>query len=57
MIKRILSADSHITETPDTYKPRMAAAFRDQAPYLTHDPERGDLFVIPGMKARSVRWD
>jgi predicted TIM-barrel fold metal-dependent hydrolase len=54
MIKRILSADSHITETPDTYKPRMAAAFRDQAPYLTHDPERGDLFVIPGMKARSV---
>jgi predicted TIM-barrel fold metal-dependent hydrolase len=51
---RIISADSHVTETPDVYKPRMAAKFRDQAPYVTHDADKGDLFVIPGMKATAV---
>ena len=54
MPARIISADSHVTETPDVYGPRMAASFRDQAPYVTHDPEKGDLFVIPGMRATSV---
>jgi len=54
MPSKIISADSHVTETPDTYGPRMSAEFRDQAPYVTHDPERGDLFVIPGMKATAV---
>jgi hypothetical protein len=32
----------------------MAASFRDKAPYVMHDPEKCDLFVIPGMKATSV---
>ena len=45
----IFSADSHITEPPDTYTDRIAAAFRDRAPYLQHDDKAGDLFVIPGM--------
>jgi predicted TIM-barrel fold metal-dependent hydrolase len=54
MPARIISADSHVTETPDVYGPRMAGSFRDQAPYVTHDPEKGDLFVIPGMRATSV---
>jgi len=54
MPNKIISADSHATETPDTYRPRMSAKFRDQAPYVTHDPDRGDLFVIPGMKATAV---
>jgi uncharacterized protein len=45
----IFSADSHITEPPDTYTNRIAAEFRDRAPYMHHDDEAGDLFVIPGM--------
>ena len=47
-------AMAHVTETPDTYKPRLAAKYRDQAPFVTYDPDRGDLFVIPGMKATAV---
>jgi len=49
-----ISADSHVTETAETYGPHMVAKFRDQAPYVRSDPERGDLFIIPGMKANSV---
>jgi len=45
----IFSADSHITEPPDTYTDRIAAPFRDRAPYMQHDDKAGDLFVIPGM--------
>src|SRR5206468_10032826 len=45
----IFSADSHITEPPDTYTDRIAAEFRDRAPYMQHDDKAGDLFVIPGM--------
>jgi uncharacterized protein len=54
MPDRIISADSHVTETPDTYGPRMPAKLRDQAPYVRHDAEKGDFFIIPGMKATSV---
>lgn len=50
MATKVISSDSHVTEPPDTYAPRMDPAFRDDAPYLTHDEERGDLMVIPGMK-------
>src|SRR5207245_20585 len=45
----IISADSHITEPPDTYTARIDARFRDRAPRLVHDPKRGDLFVIDGL--------
>src|SRR5258705_5802715 len=45
----IISADSHITEPPDTYTARIDARFRDRAPRLVHDAKRGDLFVIDGI--------
>ena len=49
----IISADSHITEPPDCYTDCIAPAFRDRAPFMHHDGDKGDLFVIPGM-ARPV---
>ena len=54
MASKILSADSHVTEPPDTYAPRMASKWRDQAPHVVHDPEKGDFFIIPGMKKNAV---
>lgn len=50
MPTKIISADSHITEPPDTYMPRIDPAFRDRAPRIVDDPDRGELFLIPGMK-------
>jgi uncharacterized protein len=49
-VTAIISADSHITEPPDTYIPRIDPKYRDDAPRIVHDDERGDVFVIPGMK-------
>ncbi len=49
MTKPIISADSHITEPPNTYLDRIDAKFRDRAPHVVRDPERGDLFVIEGL--------
>jgi len=46
----IISADSHITEPPDTYLAHIDPRFRDRAPHLVHDDNAGDLFVIPGMR-------
>jgi predicted TIM-barrel fold metal-dependent hydrolase len=48
--KPVLSADSHITEPPDTYTGRIDPRYRDVAPRLVHDEKLGDLFVIHGMK-------
>ena len=45
----IISADSHITEPPDTYIDRIDPAFRDRAPYLTDEPGEGACFHVPGM--------
>jgi hypothetical protein len=45
----VISADSHVTEPPDTHLPRIDPEFRDRAPYMIQD-ERGDVFHIPGMK-------
>ncbi len=45
----MISADSHITEPPDTYTARIDPAFRDRAPHMVRHDTRGDLFVIPGM--------
>ena len=49
MAKPIISADSHITEPPNTYVDRIDAKFRDRAPHVVHDPQRGDLFIIEGL--------
>jgi uncharacterized protein len=46
---RVISADSHVTEPPDTYLARIDPAFRDRAPHLVHHDTAGDLYVIPGM--------
>ena len=47
----IISADSHITEPPNTYLDYIDPKWREQAPHLEFmGDEVGDLFVIPGMK-------
>jgi len=46
----VISADSHVTEPPDTYAPRIDPRYRDDAPRLVHDDNLGDIFHIPGMK-------
>ena len=50
MAKPIISADSHVTEPPGTYVDRIDPAFRDRAPRMVHDPERGDVFVVDGFE-------
>ena len=45
----VISADSHVTEPPDTYLPRIDPKYRDDAPRIIQD-DRGDVFHIPGMK-------
>ena len=45
----VISADSHITESPDCYSTHIDPAYRDRAPHMVTDDRRGDLFVIPGM--------
>ena len=45
----VISADSHITETPTTYTDYIDAAFRERAPRI-QSTEMGDLFWIDGMK-------
>jgi len=49
MTRTIISADSHITEPPNTYVDHIDAKYRDQAPHIAHQEGIGDLFVIPGM--------
>ena len=50
MARTIISADSHITEPPNTYVDHIDPKFRDRAPHLVHKDGMGDLFVIPGMR-------
>jgi predicted TIM-barrel fold metal-dependent hydrolase len=45
----VISADSHITEPPDCYTANIDPKFRDRAPHMITDDERGDVFVVPGM--------
>ncbi|HZU73534.1 MAG TPA: amidohydrolase family protein [Acidimicrobiales bacterium] len=46
----VISADSHITEAPNTYSDYIEPAWRDRAPRLVDGGESvGDLFVIDGM--------
>ncbi len=45
----VISADSHITEHPDTYTAHIDRAFRDRAPHIVSTSDRGDVFVIDGM--------
>lgn len=47
----IISADSHITEAPNTYVDYIDAKWRDKAPHIVDAGEKGDLYVIDGMKS------
>ncbi len=46
----VISADSHITEHPDTYSAYIDPQWRDKAPKMVNAGEKGDLFIIDGMK-------
>ena len=47
----VISADSHITEPPNTYIDFIDPAYRDRAPKMVDMGESiGDVFVIDGMK-------
>ena len=50
----IISADSHITEPPNCYIDHIDPAFRDRAPRMVTHPERGDQFVVEGMRPISM---
>jgi len=45
----IISADSHITEPPNTYVDFIDPGFRDRAPRMERVEGRGDVFVVDGM--------
>jgi predicted TIM-barrel fold metal-dependent hydrolase len=45
----IISADSHITEPPNTYIDYIDAKYKDTAPRMVRDEKAGDLFTIEGM--------
>jgi predicted TIM-barrel fold metal-dependent hydrolase len=45
----IISADSHITEHPETYTGYIDAKWRDKAPHMIDGGEKGALYVIDGM--------
>ena len=46
----IISADSHITEAPDTYIAHIDRAWRDRAPRIV-STGKGDVFQIDGMES------
>jgi predicted TIM-barrel fold metal-dependent hydrolase len=49
MIRKPISADSHITEPPNCYVDYIEPRFRDQAPRIKQLDGVGDAFVIEGM--------
>jgi predicted TIM-barrel fold metal-dependent hydrolase len=49
MLKPIISADSHITEPPNTYVDFIDPKFKDRAPHMVRDERKGDLFIIDGL--------
>jgi uncharacterized protein len=52
MLKRAISADSHITEPPNIYTDYVDPAFRSRAPRLVTGGPTGDFYVIDGMPHR-----
>ncbi len=46
----VISADSHVTEPPNTYVDHIDRAWRDKAPRMERHAEMGDVFVVDGMK-------
>ena len=50
MLKKPISADSHITEPPNCYIDYIDPKFRDRAPHIETIENYGATFVIEGMK-------
>ena len=48
--ERVLSADSHITEPPNTYLDYIDSSWKDRAPHLVEHEKLGAMFVIDGME-------
>ena len=46
----IISADSHIAEAPNTYIDYIDPKWRHVAPHVVETDDKGDLYVIDGMK-------
>lgn len=46
----IISSDSHVSEPPNTYIDYIDPAYRDVAPHVVETEDRGDVYVIDGMK-------
>ena len=46
----IISADSHIAEAPNTYTDYIDPQWRDVAPHVVETEDKGDVYVIDGMK-------
>jgi len=46
MQKPIISADSNITEPPNTYIDRIDRKYKDTAPHMIHDEKLGDVFIV-----------
>jgi predicted TIM-barrel fold metal-dependent hydrolase len=46
MQKPIISADSHITEPPNTYTDRIDHKYKDTAPHMIRDEKLGDVFIV-----------
>ena len=51
-----ISADSHVTEPPDTYIDRIDPEFRDRAPRMHHDDTLGDVMLIDNGKSLVPFW-
>ena len=49
MIKKPISADSHITEPPHCYVDYIDPKFRDRAPRIQRIDKVGDAFIVDGM--------
>ncbi|WP_020372092.1 amidohydrolase family protein [Rhizorhabdus wittichii] len=47
---RPISADSHVTEPPNAYIDYIDPKYRDRAPRVRRDPERGDFYDIDGLR-------
>jgi predicted TIM-barrel fold metal-dependent hydrolase len=51
MLRKPISADSHITEPPNCYTDFIEAKYKDRAPIVKSLPNVGDSFVIDGLEA------
>jgi predicted TIM-barrel fold metal-dependent hydrolase len=49
MLRKPISADSHITEPPNCYLDFIEPKYRESAPHIVNQEGVGDVFVIEGM--------